>query len=78
MAQDQIDIQLSKAEALTLLNVLIRYRDEDKLTVEGEADQQILYDLCGLVQNQVGHELLGSNWAERLSRAQAAVVAGNA
>jgi hypothetical protein len=73
---DSIIIRLSKQEALALMSVLMRFRDQDELSLKSEADRQILYDLCGLVQNEIGPELTSARWSELLAEAQAAVVAG--
>lgn len=73
---DSITIRLSKHEALALMSVLMRFRDQDELSLKCEADRQILYDLCGLVQNEIGLELSSARWNELLAAAQATVVAG--
>lgn len=73
---DSVTIRLTKHEALALMSFLMRFRDKDELTLKSEADRQILYDLCALVQNELGPELTSARWNELLADAQAAVVAG--
>ena len=73
---DSLTLRLSKHEAHTQISFLMRFRDQDELSLHCEADRQILYDLCGLVQNEIGPELTSARWSELLAEAQAAVVAG--
>ncbi len=54
----------------------MRFRDQDELSLKSEADRQVLYDLCGLVQNEIAPELTSAKWNEILAEAQAVVVAG--
>ena len=53
----------------------MRFRDQDELSIKSEVDQQILYDLCALVQNELAAALTSGNWRKLLAEAQAAVVA---
>jgi len=73
---DSVTIRLTKHEALALMSFLMRFRDEDDLSLRSEADRQILYDLCALVQNELVPELTSERWSQLLAEAQAAVVAG--
>lgn len=65
-------LELSKNEALVLVDLLIRYRDNEKFTVEHEADNQIMYDLCAMLESQVP-ELLVSDYKEKLNQARLVV-----
>lgn len=58
------------------MSFLMRFRDQDELSLRSKADRQILYDLCALVQNELGPELTSRHWNELLAKAQAAVVEG--
>lgn len=57
------------------MSFLMRFRDQDELSIKSEVDQQILYDLCALVQNELAAALTSGNWRKLLAEAQAAVVA---
>lgn len=74
---DSIILRLSKHEAIALMSVLMRFRDEDELSIKSEADRLILYDLCAVVQNELTPELTNPRWEELLAEAQAAVIAGD-
>jgi uncharacterized protein YecA (UPF0149 family) len=73
---DSVLIRLTKHEAIALLSFLARFRDLDELSLKSEADRQILYDLCAMVQNELVTELTSEKWNELLAQAQAAIVAG--
>lgn len=67
-----VSLELSKSEALVLVDLLIRYTKNEKFTIEHEADNQIMYDLCAMLESQVP-ELLESNYKEKLNVARSVV-----
>ena len=73
MSEQQVTISLTRAESLVLIAFLMRFRDDDLLAVEHEAEQQLLYDLCCVVENQV-HELFDPKWNDLLKQARQAVL----
>jgi hypothetical protein len=74
MLKDAVQITLTKFEAIALMSFLMRFRDDDVLAIEHRADEQILYDLCALVQNHLASEMTSENWHELLRESQAAVL----
>lgn len=76
MMENSVNLRLSKHEGIALMSLLMQFRDHNGLSLSCEADRQILYDLCGLVQNEIEPELLSSRWKELVAEAQAAVLTG--
>jgi hypothetical protein len=62
-------IELTGNEALVLIDFLIRFSNEEKLTIEDPAEKQILWDLCAMLESQVP-ELLDSNYKILLQKAR--------
>jgi hypothetical protein len=73
---NEATLDLSMAEALVLLTFLLRFRDREKLRVEHEAEQQVLWDVCALLEQHVGSELTDKFWPLLLDEARKEVVAG--
>ena len=69
-------IELSKNEALVLIEFLLRFRDKDKLSIEDEAEEQILWDLCAMLETEVP-ELLDKNYKDLLEKAREIVKSGD-
>ena len=74
MAEALVSIPLTRPEAVVLIQFLMRFRDKDCLAVEHEAEQQLLYDLCAVVENQLP-ELFDPQWGALVERSRAAVLA---
>jgi hypothetical protein len=70
MSQKKIMLALSKDEAIVFMNFLLRFRDQEKLSIEDEEDSQILWDLCCLLEDQLVPELLDPNWSLLVGKAQ--------
>lgn len=71
--QGEVTLELSLNEAVTLIAFLLRFRDESQLTIEDEAETQILYDLCALLEQQLGGELTEPGWRLLVENARRAV-----
>lgn len=69
-------IELKDFEALTLIEFLLRFRDGEKLAIEHEAEEQILYDLCVMLESEVP-ELLDPKYKELLAEAREKIVKGD-
>lgn len=65
-------IELKPEEALVLLDFLIRFRDEEKLSLEHEAETNVLWDLCALLESQVP-EIVDPAYAQKLEQARTVV-----
>jgi len=71
----KISIELTNNEALVLVEFLLRFRDKEKLSIEDEAEEQILWDLVALLESEVP-ELLDENYGELLEKAREIVKSG--
>jgi hypothetical protein len=67
-------LELTRAEAIVLIEFLMRFRDKERLAVEHEAEEQLLYDLCAAVENKLP-ELFDPQWRALVERSRAAVLA---
>jgi hypothetical protein len=65
-------IPLKPEEALVLIEFLIRFRDTEQLSIEHEAEANVLWGLCALLEPQVT-ELLERGYREKLERARMVV-----
>ncbi len=66
-------IELSSNEALVLVELLMRFRDQEVLSIEDPAEEQVLWDLCAMLESGVP-ELLDPKYRDALSNARKAVV----
>jgi hypothetical protein len=73
MAEAKVAVNLSRGEAIVLVDFLMRFRDKERLAVEHKAEEQLLYDLCAVVENQLP-ELFDPQWRSLVERARASVV----
>jgi hypothetical protein len=65
-------IELKAEEALVLIDFLLRFRDKEQLAIEHDAEEQILWDLCALLESQVP-ELLDPEYVKKLALARTLV-----
>jgi len=75
MDQPKIPVNLTRAEAIVLIEFLMRFRDKDRLAVEHQAEEQLLCDLTSTVEQQLP-ELFDPRWASLVEQARATVLAG--
>jgi hypothetical protein len=73
---NEVTLGLTMHEALVLIAFLLRFRDRERLRIEHEAEQLILWDVCALLEQQLGHELQDPAWNRLLGDAQQRVIAG--
>ncbi len=73
METPKITVDLTRAEAIVLVDFLMRFRDNERLTVEHEAETQLLYDLCYMVEQRLP-ELFNPEWRSLVEDAQAMVL----
>ena len=67
-------IELTNSEALVLVDFLIRYQDNDTINKIEDAEQQILWNMCAMLESQVP-QLLDYNYNELLKKAREVVSA---
>jgi hypothetical protein len=76
VGEAKVAVNLTRAEAVVLIEFLMRFRDKDRLAVEHEAEQQLLWDLCCVVERQLP-ELFDPQWGSIVERARADVLAAH-
>jgi hypothetical protein len=59
--------------SIVFADFLLRFRDKGRLAVEHEAEEQLLYDLCATVENQLP-ELFDPQWGALVERSRTAVL----
>ena len=45
--EQKVEIRLTRAQALVLFEFLSRFSEEDKLEIEDQAEERVLWDICG-------------------------------
>ncbi len=74
MNSPSVVVGLTRFEAVVFVDFLMRYRDKARLSVVHEAETQLLYELCGMVEQQLP-ELFDPAWRLLIERARAEVLA---
>jgi hypothetical protein len=69
-------IDLKPEESLVLIDFLLRFRDRERLVIEHDAERNILWDLCAMLESQVP-ELLSPDYKSRLEFARSAVASAD-
>ena len=65
-------IELKPEEALVLIEFLLRFRDEERLSIAHPAEANVLWDLCALLESQIP-ELVDPAYAHKIEQARTAV-----
>lgn len=68
----QVQLSLSRDEAIVVFEFLSRYTDTGKLVIEDQAEQRVLWDLCASLESEL-HEPMSLDYEVQLARARAAV-----
>jgi hypothetical protein len=66
---EEVVIKLTKDEALVLFEFLSRFSDEDKVSIEDQAEQRALWNLA-CVFEKVLVEPFSENWPDIISEAR--------
>lgn len=69
MNDDDIQISLTKDEALVLFEMLSRFSDKEKLNIEHQSEERALWNLNCLLEQQLT-EPLKENYSELLQAAR--------
>ena len=69
MPAAKVLIELTKSEALVLFEFLSRFSKLEKLSIEDQSEQQILYNLLVLLEKQL-EEPFQENYLEVLAKAR--------
>ena len=67
--EDVVNIALSKDEALVLFDFVWRFSQEDKLTIEDQAEERALWNLCCYFEKQLP-EPFGNNFESLMQQAK--------
>ena len=51
MSDDKFSISLSRSEALVLFDLRSRYSETDRIEIEDQAEQRVLWDVCCLLES---------------------------
>jgi hypothetical protein len=73
MSDGKVTLELTKQEAIVLMAFLLRFRDKDVFALEDQAETQILWDLCSLLEDQLQPELFDPRWGELVDSARKVV-----
>ncbi|MFK7739921.1 MAG: hypothetical protein AB8H80_06320 [Planctomycetota bacterium] len=68
-----IQVQLESDEALVLFEFLRRFCDSDRLSVEDQAEERVLWDLLAMLEQQCPPSGGGGEYGDRLAAARSAV-----
>lgn len=68
-SESRIRIELTADEALVLFEFLQRFSDSDMLTLEDQAEQQVLWNLCCLMEKSLSAPF-ASNYGELVAQAR--------
>lgn len=52
-SEPNVDITLSRAEALVLFELLSRFSKTEKLVIEHAAEERVLWDVCSLLEEKL-------------------------
>jgi hypothetical protein len=66
---DDTSLGLTGDEALVLFDFLSRYTDTEQLLIEDQAEQQVLWDMCAMLERELV-EPVGPNYDELLAAAR--------
>ena len=70
--ESEVAITLTKTEALVLFELLLRFSETDKLTIEHEAEKQVLWNVSCLLELSLV-EPFSENYEELLQTARASL-----
>ena len=69
MEKDQVEINLTKDEAIVLFEFLSRFSDKDELKIEHQAEERALWDLACILEKKLS-EPFSENYREILEAAR--------
>lgn len=69
MDAESLEISLSRDEALVLFELLFRFAQEKKLSVQNEAETQVLWNVLTYLENSL-HEPFGAEYEELFIQAR--------
>lgn len=67
--EDEINISLSRDEAIVLFEFLSRFSESDNLVIEDQAEERVLQDLCCVFEKKID-EPFKDNYQEIVEKAR--------
>jgi hypothetical protein len=68
-APDEISLRLTRVEAIVLFDFLSRFSDTEKLAIEDQSEERVLWDMCCSLEKSL-HEPFRIDYDEILIRAR--------
>jgi hypothetical protein len=53
MTAEQVPLRLSRAHAIVLFEFLSRFSQQERLTIEHQAEERVLWDLCADLEREL-------------------------
>jgi hypothetical protein len=70
--QSAVCLNLSRNASIVLFEFLSRFTDTTKLSIEDQAEQRVLWDICCMLESEL-HEPISPDYAEILKCARSAI-----
>ena len=71
---DEVEIKLTKDEALVLFDVMSRFSNEDKLCIQDQAEERALWNLTCVLEKELA-EPFSKNWQSIIEAARSRLIA---
>ena len=68
-SQEYLSLRLSENEALVLFEFVSRFSEQRKLTIEDQAEERMLWDICSSLEKELTAPL-NPDYAELLAKAR--------
>ena len=72
MNTQHVSVDLTRAEALVLFEFLARYTNEERLEIEDQAEQRVLWDICASLEKMLA-EPFATDYVDTVAKARAEV-----
>jgi hypothetical protein len=72
MNTQDVTVELTRAEALVLFEFLARYMKEERLEIEDQAEQRVLWDICASLEKILA-EPFAPDYVDLVAKARAQV-----
>lgn len=66
---EKVELKVTKDEALVLFELLSRFSEEEKLSIQDQAEKRALWNLTGALEKALT-EPFSSNWSELIEAAR--------
>jgi hypothetical protein len=69
MTNERVSLELTSSEALVLFEFVSRFSDDDILTIEDQAEERVLWNLCASLES-ILVEPFADNYGDLLAKAR--------